>query len=382
MHRAIAHFVTTSFCVALGWTFLCSAAIGQVPPSFYLEACMWEATDIVVVTEGQKRDGIVQVLESWKGCLKAGDDIDVSELARFSEPENRKIARALKDTLPADLTHVTCSRFVLFLIQKRPKLASNIETKQIAWQGANKLWGGGIDVSLVWFEGRRSFALTSPVLPCPSILREYGPTEQQIHARVKEMVELKHRWRKLIAEDFKANQVVSMMAAIPCNYALSACLQELDEMGPKSGDALKALLRDHRFIEHSSKIVSTMVKACGNDAGPELVQVMTDELEFWRKHGQVLRPGWWDGIGLRPAQVAELRAHYFRVYAVLEGLQATQFDRCSSTVQRFRDFWKSAPALAEITPIIEKCDTILQRKTKTQSAIGNPRPKTASNWIK
>jgi hypothetical protein len=46
----------------------CAAFMG----SFSLDECAWHATHIVVVTEGKKIDGIVDVIESWKGDLMKG----------------------------------------------------------------------------------------------------------------------------------------------------------------------------------------------------------------------------------------------------------------------------------------------------------------------
>ena len=44
-----------------------------IRPSFHLPYCSWFATHVVVVTEGEKIDGSLTVLESWKGDLAPGD---------------------------------------------------------------------------------------------------------------------------------------------------------------------------------------------------------------------------------------------------------------------------------------------------------------------
>src|SRR5580658_2628 len=76
--------------VALLTLIFMSQANAGTRPSFYLDACAWDATHIVVVTEGERTDGQVSVLESWKGDLKPGDNITVPELAAF-EPQSSRI---------------------------------------------------------------------------------------------------------------------------------------------------------------------------------------------------------------------------------------------------------------------------------------------------
>src|SRR6185436_11191423 len=65
-------------------------ARAEIQPSFDLEHFSWKATDIVVVSEGERIDGEVVVVESWKGTLAEGDRITVPPLAHFA-PEQRRI---------------------------------------------------------------------------------------------------------------------------------------------------------------------------------------------------------------------------------------------------------------------------------------------------
>src|SRR5271165_5061759 len=60
-------------------------AIGAIPvaagirPSFSLDECSWNATNIALVQTTTK-DGVFSVVESWKGDLKPEDTIEVPEL--------------------------------------------------------------------------------------------------------------------------------------------------------------------------------------------------------------------------------------------------------------------------------------------------------------
>ena len=57
----------------LAWAGCAPTAAAGIRPSFYLDGCGWEATHVVVVDAGEKIDGRVVVLESWKGDLRKGD---------------------------------------------------------------------------------------------------------------------------------------------------------------------------------------------------------------------------------------------------------------------------------------------------------------------
>ena len=61
-----------------------------VLPSFHLPTSASTATHIVVVTEGDRIDGEVRVIESWFGDLERGDAIELDELKRFAAPAIRQ----------------------------------------------------------------------------------------------------------------------------------------------------------------------------------------------------------------------------------------------------------------------------------------------------
>ena len=68
---------------------LSPSASAGIRPSFYAEECSWRATDIVVVSEGKKIDGIFEVLETWKGDLQPGETITIPEMAEFKAKDAR-----------------------------------------------------------------------------------------------------------------------------------------------------------------------------------------------------------------------------------------------------------------------------------------------------
>src|SRR5206468_3959938 len=72
---------------------LACSARAAIMPSFDLEDSTWNATDIVVATEGDTIDGKMQVLETWKGNLAPGGSIDVPEMEYFVPERTRFIFR-------------------------------------------------------------------------------------------------------------------------------------------------------------------------------------------------------------------------------------------------------------------------------------------------
>jgi hypothetical protein len=136
-------------------------ALAFIRPSFILDDCAWNASHIVVVSEGEKIDGVVEVLESWKGDLKKGDQIKVPELAVFAAEKNRAVSRRLLDDGKVVIpSHVTCSRMILFLIKKQEIAGLGVPAK-VSWLPANTWWKQ-MDVSTVWVECQNGQRVVGP----------------------------------------------------------------------------------------------------------------------------------------------------------------------------------------------------------------------------
>ncbi len=150
-------------------------AWAAIRPSFSLEECVKNATHIVVVTEGENIDGIVEVMESWKGDLKKGDSLNIPELAEFADKDSREINKRGEMT-PTSLTHVSGDRMILFVKQQ-------IIAGEKKWEAAVK-WGG-MQVSTAWIEDGKVYAFIQVVNPGDSVLVNYWlATEAELKARV------------------------------------------------------------------------------------------------------------------------------------------------------------------------------------------------------
>lgn len=93
-----------------------SPTIGAIRPSFGVYRLAWAATHVVVVTEGERIDGDVVVVESWWGDLRPDATLRIPELAAFADDAARTIDYERHGE--ADATEprvVTGRRMVLFL---------------------------------------------------------------------------------------------------------------------------------------------------------------------------------------------------------------------------------------------------------------------------
>jgi hypothetical protein len=117
-----------------------------------LDKCAEYATHIVVVTEGDKIDGQLEVLDSWKGDLQVGEKLTIPELAEFAPLETRAV-QCMPTVSLCLFTHpqiyVSCSKMLLFLCQKKTSLS---EVKE--WSGI-----GEVDIigAIVWMEKEGSY---------------------------------------------------------------------------------------------------------------------------------------------------------------------------------------------------------------------------------
>jgi hypothetical protein len=76
MHRNISVSLHMCLLSAVVFSFVQSSLAG-IRPAFLLDYCSWHATDIVLV-EVTPKPGVLRVMEPWKGGLKAGHLVTVS----------------------------------------------------------------------------------------------------------------------------------------------------------------------------------------------------------------------------------------------------------------------------------------------------------------
>ncbi|MBI5096010.1 MAG: hypothetical protein HZB26_26685 [Candidatus Hydrogenedentes bacterium] len=178
---------------------LLSEAYGSVLPQFFFEASVHKATHVVLASEGEKLDGILNVIECWKGDLRPGDVIEIPELAEFSSKELRTISREAE--VP-QREAVTGNRMILFLVKSLDWADDRSDKLRTKWLPANshtRLPPANayapsprdrfeeMRISVAWLEDGRAYVFAQVSSPGPLVLTNTGlGNEEEIRRRVKE----------------------------------------------------------------------------------------------------------------------------------------------------------------------------------------------------
>ena len=330
------------------------ASAGITPPSFDLDFCAWCAERIVVVTEGDKIDGAVEVLESWKGDCKKGDRLTVPELAAYAPEKMRAVSKNL--FRPAEVVPATVSgsRVVLFLKRTEEKIAG-VGPGRPVWVPVRGLWQPEMRESAAWVEAGKVFAFDSDFG-----LTSMGMTERQFKQKVDWVLGV----QSTIAAAVRLDDPAKIAAALPplfrpeSGFVSGMVIHTLGEAGPKCLPALRGLLKDYSKLDLHSSVVWAMVAAGGDAAGPDLTELLKTELAVWKKVGPKLTAGWWDGKGIPFGEAFVLRFHSRRAGDALHFLAKMKHAGCREVVTEFRDLWRTLPS-GESPSLDKLCDAVL-----------------------
>lgn len=337
-------------------------ASAALMPSFRLEPCSWEATHIVVVTEGDKIDGEVEVLESWKGDLKQGDKLSLPDLASFAPEKKRVVSKRFvggdqDEKLPAT---VSGSRMVLFLIHKQGKPEEG-KPANTSWLPASK-WRE-MHASVTWIEGGKVFAFVQEINPGPLQLIWLGLEEKELKKKMDAVVKAQSTLTEAIRKGDEAKLTTTALELLKPEptFVSHAAILDLGKV-EKGLPALRAILKDEKLLQHHSTAVSSLRKAAGADAGPELVRVLEHELTFWKKVGPDLPKGWWNGAKgeIKRDEIERLRGHYDVAHSVVLELGSLRHASGREVVSEFGEYWKSLPQLVEVKQLADVCDATLK----------------------
>lgn len=325
-----------------------------IRPSFFVDESAWQATHIVVVSEGVKLDGKCVVLESWKGDLETNSTVFIPELATFESQEAREIKRWPNEpeVFPS---HVTCSRIVLFL-----KRSASDGSK---WEPTG--FAKAMNVSMAWVEQGKMFAIVQRMNPGPSELVPLVQTEAAFKTRVLESVQTQDSLAKTEAIH-DLNQRAESLRPFVTNklwYARGDAFARLGKCGEPALPVLRSMLGDTNLSAQHDAVISTLGHAGGRKVGAEILNVLEVEIQFWKQRAPKLETGWWGGAGLSGAEAAALRNHYTKVGAALAVLRELKYRECKTAVTELRDFWRSLPQLEDrsgINRMSEGCDEILK----------------------
>ena len=330
------------------------AARAGIRPSFSLEYCSWNATHVLVATEGEKIDGDLTVLESWKGDLAPGEAVHVPGLAAFREKSSRLVNKPFGDGTAAPPLYVTGDRMVLFLRQRPKAGAAGVR----AWEPASR---DGINVSVLWVEGGKAYAFVQVINPGDSILIDYGP-EGKIRDAFSE-IDAEHASLERAAAVKNASaraEALEPFTAHELFLAREAAFEALRRCGRAALPVLLRVLHDQTRLKTHGEVIEALAEIGGQEVGEELTAVVGEELDFWKATAPGLRPGWWNEMN-RP-ETETLRERYSKLYQALNGLQKLRYAGSREVVTELRDFWRSLPQLDDrsgLNQMSEACDAVI-----------------------
>lgn len=239
-------------------------ARAEAMPRFSAEDRAWSATHIVVVSEGEVIDGEVEVLDSWYGDLRRGQRITVESLREFVSPESRAIERAwYQPEDEARPTVATNQRMVLFL-----------ERDGETWKPAESRTGW-MKISMAWIEDDRVYGLNQPMNPGPLMRIDLGETEADLEKKVRDTVRAKDALRA----DLQALPELYREASLWVRLLL---IRELEAHAAAGIPGLRYILSEPAYLNDHHFALSALRKAGGAEVTVDFVQVLREELAFWR----------------------------------------------------------------------------------------------------
>ena len=360
-----------------------SLSVAEIRQSFMLDHSAWHATDVVLATEGEKIDGRLSVVETWKGALSPGDALTVTGLHIFANEASRMVTRlggAKHEKKPPVV--VSGERMILFL-RRSPRRTGKGQPPPgpATWYPASQF--GGMKVSVVWVEGETTYAFTQVMNPGPSILNRQRNSQGEMKERVREIAAIQSSLTKIAGVPVPEKRAEKAAPYTKSNvyYARGEAFRILAACKTPAVPILRKMLADKSNANQYGPIVDAMADAGGSELGAEFTQILTEELKFWKAKAPSLQKGWWNGKGLDGAQVRKLRNRYFKTKHVLYGLRKMKFQGSRNAVQAFRNYWRSLPQLEDksgIDQMSQACDAVL----KTLGPPPRQRPDvTRAEWI-
>lgn len=283
---------------------LSTIAHAGIIPSFYPEFSATKATNVVVASEGEKIDGHLVVLDTWKGNLEKGEKIWIPELAQFESEESRRI----KSWGPEkSFRSVTGKRMIVFLVKsiflKDSQEESNVDKKPtcaIRWLPTSypdflPVSGEGTEpgdsvarmkISVAWIENGVIYAFQQTMNPGPLVLTKLKRmTEEQFKAFVLDMSKNCSDFEEAASlpdPEERADAIFPFTEA-EIQRTRERAFNTLSECGISALPVLREILRDEQQLDRHYLAVRALAKAGGWSAGYEIVSLLRSELEYLRE---------------------------------------------------------------------------------------------------
>ena len=340
----------------LGWIAPAQASIG---PTFLLESCAWDATDIVVVTSPKLAAGTAEVLETWKGDVRRGDVLAIPELAAFASEEARTVVQSPRfgQQQTGSPVVVTGARIVLFL-KKDPEAPGK-------WLPASIF--GDMRVAMVWMPGVKAYSFQQWMRPGPTELREMALSSADVRDNAEAILKTQHDLSEAasIASPGQRARALAPFAREKYFRARQDALADLAGCGDAALPVLEALLGSREGPLRGDEIVQAIEKIGGAPATEEMVQIVRTETSYWKRTAPKLLPGWWNwnGPGLNESQREVVQDHCAVTNAAVYALLEMDYRGDMDAIRELRDYWSSLPQLNDkggLDEVVTYCDRMLK----------------------
>ncbi len=343
-------------------------AIGAIPvaasirPSFSLDGCSWNATNVALVQTTAK-DGVFSVVKSWKGDLKPGDTLEVPELkpnkdaapiSSYPGPPGFVLQDKLgiSEQIPRQPVG---SRMILFLKRRGDSGAASSPAGNgtgMQWEPAST-WGG-IKVSVLWIDGGKAFCFKQWMNPGPSALSQcaWWPLRSSDVAvfttRIQEVLQAQRNLAGTLAlknVDVRAER----LGRIALGDIYEAQKEAIDALGKAGTVALPEILQvmDKPPVPYgSANLIRVFAEAAGKDSGRQLHARLQEDVIYWKSVGPTLTQNWLDQL---ITVGSPLFVKFHETALLVHELDMENYAPAAPTIAELYDFWVSQPQLYDPT---------------------------------
>lgn len=333
--------------VALG-ACLSLHALAAIRPSFYLSACSWNATDIVVLAPTPQA-GTFKVLETIEGELTPGALLALPGLTppqggatRLSELTADRQAHPFEDIPPVGQS----DRLIVFL--RRPGALPewsprpDLPVETTGWESANFM-GDDLRISAVWIQDGVTYAFRQTMNPGPSQLAMLLMSETELRKSIQSVIQLRKTMDRAVAnpDPVERGRQFAMLIRSQDRIARMSAIEKLEHGGAPETKLLFDLISDQNLLGQHSIFIDALVRKRIVDQ--RFAGFLNEETVYWSQVCHALKPGWW--IAAHGADAERTKAHYTRAYSLLNAIHELNLTKAMPVVQDFARAWKTCPPI-------------------------------------
>jgi hypothetical protein len=322
-------------------------AAASVRPSFYLDACAWNATEILVLRP-TAQPGTFTVIETIKGELAPGATLQLPGLtpaqgitAKLSQLSAGNLNHPFEDVPPISES----DRVIVFLRRPGASLdfapGSNlpVPSKSEGWQPANFM--GDLRTSVVWIQDSVSYGFLQTMNPGPTHFVRLGVSEEGLRQDIESVLQLRNAMDQAMATADPVGRSRQLGALVRSGNGIArmSALRKLEHGGDPEVDVLLGMLVDQSLLGWHQEIVGALLSSRVADLS--FRAFLVEETNYWSKACGTLNPGWWNSTDNPDVETSQ--DHYTRAYALLKAVRERNLPAALPDVRDFAAVWSTCP---------------------------------------